>query len=249
MSKIAIITARGGSKRIPKKNIKEFCGKPIIVYSIEAALEAKCFDEIMVSTDSREIAEIACSYGAKVPFMRSEATSNDFATTAEVIREVLEEYEKIGESFEWFCCIYPTAPFLKGEDINHSMSEADRLGVDSLIPIVKYGYPPKRGFVIREGYLKYIYPENMSVRSQDIEPEYHDAGQFYICKTEAFRKSGTLIMDYTAPLILKEEDVQDIDSMEDWYLAELKYVLKKYREKFKEEDVMNKIMTAFGGVF
>ena len=101
MSSVAIITARGGSKRIPKKNIKDFCGKPIIAYSIEAALNAECFDEIMVSTDSREIAETAVRYGAKVPFMRSEKTSNDFAATADVIKEVLEEYEKLGKSFEW----------------------------------------------------------------------------------------------------------------------------------------------------
>ena len=124
MSSVAIITARGGSKRIPKKNIKDFCGKPIIAYSIEAALNAECFDEIMVSTDSREIAETAVRYGAKVPFMRSEKTSNDFAATADVIKEVLEEYEKLGKSFEWLCCIYPTAPFLKGEVLNHSMAEA-----------------------------------------------------------------------------------------------------------------------------
>ena len=123
MSSVAIITARGGSKRIPKKNIKDFCGKPIIAYSIEAALNAECFDEIMVSTDSREIAETAVRYGAKVPFMRSEKTSNDFAATADVIKEVLEEYEKLGKSFEWLCCIYPTAPFLKGEVLNASVRQ------------------------------------------------------------------------------------------------------------------------------
>lgn len=247
MSSVAIITARGGSKRIPKKNIKDFCGKPIIAYSIEAALNAECFDEIMVSTDSREIAETAVRYGAKVPFMRSEKTSNDFAATADVIKEVLEEYEKLGKSFEWLCCIYPTAPFLKGEVLNHSMAEADRLGAESLLPVVRYGYPPKRGFVIQDGYLKYLYPENERVRSQDLEPEYHDAGQFYVCRTDAFRKSGTLVMEHTVPLILKEEDVQDIDTMEDWHMAELKYVYKRYKENFKEENVMNKILTAISG--
>lgn len=249
MSKVAIITARGGSKRIPKKNIKEFCGKPIIAYSIEAALESGIFDEVMVSTDSEEIAKVAEQYGASVPFMRSEAMSNDFATTADVIKEVLEEYKKIGKYFEWFCCIYPTAPFLTGKIIKLSVTEADRLGADSLIPVVRYGYPPQRGFIVRDGGLKYICPENERVRSQELEAVYHDVGQYYVCRTDAFRQRGSLVMPYTIPMVMKEEAVQDIDTMADWHLAELKYIYQKCKENFRGENIMNQLIKIiWGGV-
>ena len=157
MKNLAIITARGGSKRIPKKNIKEFCGKPIIAYSIKAALSAGIYDEVMVSTDSEEIAEIAKAHGAAVPFMRSEAASNDFATTADVIAEVLEEYNKLGKHFDSFTCVYQTAPFVTVEKLANAMRLLD--GADAVISVVKFSYPPQRAFVVRNGSLAFQFPE------------------------------------------------------------------------------------------
>lgn len=223
MKSIAIITARGGSKRIPKKNIKEFCGKPIITYSIEAALKAGCFDTVMVSTDSEEIAEIAKSYGAEVPFLRSEATSNDFATTADVLNEVIEQYSSKGEQFDLMCCIYPTAPFVTAEKLNKAINTLVKNNADSLMPVVAFSFPPQRGNVIRNGKLEYQYPEYSQMRSQDLEEVYHDCGQFYICKVNAFKESGKLVTGNTVPLIMPEEEVQDIDNLTDWVLAEVKY--------------------------
>lgn len=221
MHSVAIITARGGSKRIPKKNIKEFCGKPIIAYSIEAALKSRAFDEVMVSTDSEEIAEIAKEYGASVPFLRSEATSSDFATTADVIAEVLDSYSQMGNEFDSFACIYPTAPFVTGK----RLAEAAELlqDADSVIAVVKYSFPPQRAFVIQNGVVKYQYPQYEKSRSQDLEPIYHDCGQFYICNCKAFLKHHSLVIPNTRPYIMPEEEVQDIDTMADWEIAEAKY--------------------------
>lgn len=223
MKNIAIITARGGSKRIPKKNIKEFCGKPIIAYSIEAALESGAFDEVMVSTDSEEIAEIARRFGAAVPFMRSEKTSNDYATTVDVINEVLDEYKRKGVSFDYFTCIYPTAPFVDGELLRDAIRNLKDSGADALIPVVRFSFPPQRAFVVRDGVLKYEFPEHEKTRSQDLEPIYHDCGQFYICSCEALARYNSLITSNTIPYIMPEERVQDIDTMSDWEIAEAKY--------------------------
>lgn len=220
---LCIITARGGSKRIPRKNIKEFCGKPIIAYSIEAAINSGIFDEIMVSTDDREIAEISIGYGAKVPFYRSAATSNDYANTPDVIVEVLSEYEKRGLSFDYFACLYPTAPFITPDKLRNAMQQIVRANSDSLIPVIKYDYPPQRSYVIRDGKLVFQYPEHKLSRSQDLEPIYHDVGQFYFCKVDAFKKYRSIIMPDLVPLILPEEEAQDIDNESDWKLAELKY--------------------------
>lgn len=227
MKNIAIITARGGSKRIPKKNIKEFCGKPIIAYSIEAALNSGMFDEVMVSTDSQEIADIAMQYGANVPFLRSEATSNDFATTRDVLMEVLDEYKKRGEQFDVMCCIYPTAPFITDTKLKNAMEMLEGSDADWLMPVVAYSFPPQRAMVIREGNLEYQYPEYRNTRSQDLEPVYHDCGQFYVYRTDVFvgEKEGT---GKLIPLEMPEEETQDIDNMSDWVLAEIKY--KKFIE-------------------
>ena len=221
MSRIAIITARGGSKRIPKKNIKDFCGKPIIAYSIEAAIKSGEFDEVMVSTDSEEIAEIARKYGAKVPFMRSEKTSSDYATTNDVLREVLLEYEKRGMKFEELVCIYPTAPFVTGEKLKQAIAIFHETGAESLMPVVKYSFPPQRAMVIRNQLLEYQYPENALKRSQDLEPVYHDCGQFYVMTYENVMRGK--ISEKQAALIVSELEVQDIDNEEDWKMAEMKY--------------------------
>ncbi len=223
MNSIAIITARGGSKRIPRKNIRDFCGKPIIAYSIEAALKSGVFDEVMVSTDDEEIAEIAKKYGATVPFMRSEATANDFATTADVLEEVINTYAERGIKFDSFCCIYPTAPFIKGEQLKKAYDEFKASNANSLVPMVSFSFPPLRGFVVKDGFVSYKWPEYEKARSQDLETIYHDAGQFYFSKTESLLSSHSLITKETVPFILEELEVQDIDTEMDWKIAELKY--------------------------
>ena len=223
MKGVAIITARGGSKRIPKKNIREFCGKPIIAYSIEAALNSGIFEEVMVSTDSEEIADIGKQYGAKVPFLRSEASSNDYATTADVLREVLEEYEENGRTFDYMCCIYPTAPFVTAQKLRDAVDKLENLQVDSVMPVVPFSFPPQRAVVLQDNKLHYQYPEFASKRSQDLETIYHDCGQFYVCRVDAFQKYSTVITPDTAAIIVPEEEVQDIDNYSDWHIAELKY--------------------------
>ena len=223
MKSIAIITARGGSKRIPRKNIKEFLGKPIIAYTIEAAIASNMFDQVMVSTDDNEIAEIAKKYGAMVPFMRSEKTSNDFATTADVLNEVIDEYKKLGESFEYMCCLYPTAPFVTPDAIGQAMKILEDNGADTVLPVVKFSFPPQRGVVMKDGYLTPKYPECMPMRSQDLEPMYHDAGQFYCMKVSSFLEQGKVVMDKTMPYMQDDMNVQDIDTPEDWAIAEVKY--------------------------
>lgn len=221
--RIAIITARGGSKRIPKKNIKDFCGKPIIAYSIEAAISSELFDEVMVSTDSEEIAGIAKKYGASVPFMRSAETSNDYATTNDVLIEVFNEYKKRGQEFDVAVCIYPTAPFVTADKLKRAIDMVEKDGADAVTPVVQFSFPPQRAFIIRDNALEYQYPENASARSQDLEAVYHDCGQFYVMRPYNILHDVESTM--TMPLIMKESEVQDIDTIEDWKIAEIKYKL------------------------
>lgn len=227
MKTAAIITARGGSKRIPKKNIKEFCGKPILAYSIEAAIAAGVFQTVMVSTDDEEIAGIARQYGAEVPFFRSEKTANDYATTNDVLEEVLEQYDRRGEHFDMACCIYPTAPFVSGEKLKRAVEMLQQSDADTLIPVVAFSYPPQRAMLVREGRLVFEYPRYMDSRSQDLEPHYHDVGQFYVFRTEAFRRNRRLMVGNILPMIIPEMEVQDIDNLTDWEIAEMKYRLMK----------------------
>ena len=223
MSSIAIITARGGSKRIPKKNIKEFCGKPIIAYSIKAALESNLFDEVMVSTDDSKIAEIAKQYGANVPFMRSKKTSSDFATTAEVICEVILKYRETGKNYDKVCCIYPTAPFVTAVRLKDAMKKLTTQHAECIMTVVRFSFPPQRAYIIRDGILAYQFPENEKKRSQDLEPLYHDCGQFYICSVEELLKYQSMVLPNAIPYIMPEEEVQDIDTESDWNIAEMKY--------------------------
>lgn len=227
MSSIAIITARGGSKRIPKKNIRPFLGKPIIVYSIEAALRSGIFDEVMVSTDSQEIADIAIKYGAQVPFLRSEKNSDDYATTASVIEEVLLTYKKNGKEYEYVCCLYPTAPFITSERLIEARQLLKQKGVDSVSLVVPFGHPIQRSFKIDSNQkLMMNWPENVNTRSQDLAPAYHDAGQFYFLDVKKFLIQKKIFTDNVSPLIISELEAQDIDNEEDWQIAELKYKLK-----------------------
>lgn len=220
---IAIITARGGSKRIPRKNLRSFLGQPIIKYSIEAALQAGCFTEVMVSTDDQEIASVAVSGGAQVPFMRSAKNSDDRATTADVVEEVISEYAKRGKNFDYFCCLYPTAPFVTGEKLKEAMKLLLEKQAEAVIPVVRFSFPIQRAFKIEQGKLKMIWPENLAVRSQDLPPTYHDCGQFYCLKTSIFMKQKKIFVENATPFEVLESEVQDIDNEEDWRIAELKY--------------------------
>jgi len=220
---VAIITARGGSKRIPRKNIKDFLGKPIIAYSIAAALEADCFAEVMVSTDDQEIAGIARSLGAQVPFMRSAENSNDFVGTTEVIREVVLEYRKAGKSFDSLCCIYPTAPFITAAKLRKGMSLLEETGADCVLPIVAFSYPIQRSLKVEKGRAVMFWPENYAKRSQDLMPAYHDCGQFYCLMTASLLEQMKLFAEHTIPIVVPESEVQDIDNEEDWKIAEMKY--------------------------
>ncbi len=217
---IAIITARGGSKRIPKKNIKEFMGKPMLSYAIEAALNSGIFSEVMVSTDSDEVAKVASQYGAKVPFMRSQETANDFATTKDVLNEVILEYRKRGIEFENFCCIYPCVPFLTSDILRCAYNDFISSNADCLMPVVRFSFPIQRAMRLNlDGYLEYREPENAPRRSQDLEAMYHDVGMFYFYKTKNI--DGNMIRPYE----MDEAVIQDIDTMDDWKMAEMKYKL------------------------
>lgn len=224
---IAIIPARGGSKRIPKKNIKDFLGKPIIAYSIEAAFRSSLFDEVMVSTDDMQIAEISKSLGANVPFMRSKENSNDYAGTSDVILEVLDKYSENGKIFDYCCCIYPTAPFITPEKLKESFELFKVKNYDSLFPVVKYSYPIQRSYKFVNDKITMVWPENYSKRSQDLEQIYHDAGQFYWFKVEEFIKTKIIYTDNSGAIVLSELEAQDIDNEEDWRLAEMKFKLLK----------------------
>lgn len=225
--KIAIIPARGGSKRIPRKNIKDFSGKPIIAYSIEAALQSNLFDEVMVSTDDIEIAEIAKKYGASVPFLRSKDTATDYATTAEVLKEVLERYSV---AFDYACCIYATSPFVAPLFLKQAYDKLINLKLDSVFPIVPYSYPIQRSLKIDGDNVVMVWPEHIASRSQDLEKRYHDAGQFYFFSVSAFRKNQKIFTDNTGFIEVNELFVQDIDTENDWELAALKYAyLQKYK--------------------
>jgi len=224
MNNLCIIPARGGSKRIPRKNIKDFLGKPIIAYSIEAAQKSGLFDEIMVSTDDPEIAEIAKRYGAKVPFLRSDEKANDFATLADVIDEVKIKYQAQHKSFDHICCILPTAPFVTVEQLKDALFLLNENDADSVRPVVRFSYPIQRALKMSHGKIELFEPEHQNTRSQDLEPAFHDAGQFYWMKFEpGLRGQNKLGFE------IAETQVQDIDSEEDWILAELKYQLKQKR--------------------
>ncbi|GGC09537.1 pseudaminic acid cytidylyltransferase [Dyadobacter sediminis] len=221
---LAIIPARGGSKRIPRKNIRDFLGKPIIAYAIETALNSGLFSDVMVSTDDPEIAEIGKNYGASVPFLRSKGNANDFASTVDVIKEVEKEYEaRFSVIYDKICCIYATAPFIQTRHLRAGLSLLSESGFDSVFPVVPFSYPIWRGLEVTNGKVQMVWPENQNVRSQDLKPVYHDAGQWYWYNPAKITDS--LFTSNTASVILSEEEVQDIDTASDWLMAEMKYKL------------------------
>lgn len=223
-SRIAIIPARGGSKRIPRKNIKEFLGKPIIAYSIQAAKNSNLFDEVMVSTDDSEIADIARALGANVPFFRSKKNSDDFATTIDVISEVINEYNSFNRRFDFGCCIYPTAPFVTSDRLKEGLELLEKNNFSTVLPVVAFSYPIFRGLKKDDlNRVSMIWPEYLHTRSQDLGPAYHDAGQWYWFDTNRISQEKSLFTDNTGSIVLPESEVQDIDTLTDWHLAELKY--------------------------
>lgn len=223
MKNIAIITARGGSKRIPRKNIKKFLGKPMISYAINACLESNIFDEVMVSTDDDEIANIALAYGAKIPFMRNHETSGDFATTYDVLEEVILKYRKLDKNFSTICCVYPCVPFLTSTILKTAYTKFQEKEYNFLVPIVKFSYPIQRAFRMEKECLKYNQEEYIKMRSQDLEPMYHDVGMFYFATINKMLVDKTLVGEKTTYYEMKEIEVQDIDTEDDWKMAELKY--------------------------
>lgn len=222
MKNLCIIPARGGSKRIPRKNVKQFLGKPILAYSIEAALATGLFDEVMVSTDDEEIAKIAKQYGAIVPFMRSEETANDYATTDDVLREVVTKYDELGVKFDNFCCIYATAPMVQSKDIISAYHKLIQSDFTIVYPVVVFSYPIWRCLdLAKDGTISYHWSEFEFSRSQDLPKVYHDTGTFYWHKIEKWMSGDST----SGGIEVDETSIQDIDTETDWVLAEMKYKL------------------------
>lgn len=225
MSNIAIIPARGGSKRIPRKNIKDFCGKAIIAYSIQAALDSQLFDEVMVSTDDEEIAAISKQYGAQVPFFRSENNSNDYATTASVLIEVLDNYLALNKKFQYGCCIYPTAPFVTAQKLKDAYRLLIDNNFDTVLPIQPFSFPIQRAFYKENDKVRWIEPQNALTRSQDLPKAFHDVGQFYFFNVNNFLQTRQLLSNNSGAIEISELEAQDIDNETDWKLAEMKFRL------------------------
>ena len=221
---ICVIPARGGSKRIPRKNIKEFNGKPIIAYSIEAALKSNCFSQVIVSTDDDEISEVAKKYGALVPFVRPDELSNDYAGTIPVIKHAIEWMEDNNNYIENVCCLYATAPFIQSKIISKAYQQLQDSNSDYCFSVTSFSFPIQRAIKIVQGdKVNMFYPEHFNTRSQDLEEAYHDAGQFYWGKAQAFKDESPLFSEVATPYVLPRYLVQDIDTMEDWIRAETMY--------------------------
>ncbi len=224
MSKnLCIIPARGGSKRIPRKNIKNFLGKPIISYSIEVALNSNLFDEVMVSTDDEEIKNVAEAYGAKVPFMRSKENANDHATTMDVLKEVVCSYEESKRYFDYICCFYPCSPLASEKRLREAFELILKNNYDSVFPVMSFSFPIQRAVKLSNEKVSFFYPKYAEYRSQDLERSYHDAGQFYWFKNQIIKEGDESLTENTGAIEITELEGQDIDNLSDWQLAELKY--------------------------
>lgn len=229
MKNIAIIPARRGSKRIPHKNIKDFLGKPIISYAIDTLIQTNLFSTVMVSTDSVEISDIAKKYGAEVPFYRSSINSSDSATTTDVILEVIDSYKKHNISFNYFCCVYPCTPMLSCDDIIKSMNLLIEHKYTTVFPVIKYSHPIQRCISIKNDIPIRLYKEYENTRTQDLEPMFYDAGQYYCGNVDLFvsDENKSLLTNNTGCVIVDQNKYQDIDNLEDWKLGEFKYEYNK----------------------
>ena len=223
MKALAVIPARGGSKRLPGKNIRDFAGKPMLAWSVQAAQESELFDTVMVSTDSEEIAAVARAAGAVVPFLRSAETADDHAILLDVMAEVVGRYDAEGQRFDRVCCILPTAPLLQASTLKHAASMMDEGGFDTVFPVVAFGSPIQRALRRDDaGRTEMRQPEHYASRSQDLEPAYHDAGQFYWMTREVCLNKQPMFAGRAGSFVIDEMDAQDIDTLTDWRLAELK---------------------------
>lgn len=219
--KLAIIPARGGSKRIPRKNIKPFCGKPMIAWSIEAALQSACFDRVIVTTDDDEIASVARQHGAEVPFVRPAELSDDHTGTIPVIRHTIDWCNQQGYSVRQACCLYATAPFVTAEDLGRGLAILQSSSCDYAFSVTSYPFPIQRAIRInRDGRVEMFNPEHFNTRSQDLEEAFHDAGQFYWGRAEAWLQGKPIFCPDALPVALPRHRVQDIDTEEDWVRAE-----------------------------
>ncbi len=222
--KLAVIPARGGSKRIPKKNIREFCGKPLIAYSIEAAKKAEVFDKIIVSTDSEEIAEVALTFGAEVPFLRPDTLADDMTGTTPVTRHAIEHYAAEGEMPEFTCCIYATAPFLQAESLQQGLLQLQQLPHKAFaFSVTSFAFPIQRSLKMTDAGVAPMFPADIGKRSQDLEEAYHDAGQFYWGRSADYLAGKKMFSADSLAIVLPRHLVQDIDTLEDWQRAELMY--------------------------
>lgn len=227
MNNLAIIPARGGSKRIERKNIKDFNGKPVMAYAIQAALRSGLFKEVMVSTDDKEIAAVALANQASVPFMRSSKNADDHATLADVLIEVLLAYRKTGREFDAVCCILPTAALISDERLNEAYQKFSSQNFSSVIPVLRFAYPVQRALKDAGGLLQMREPAHLNSRSQDLETFYHDSGQFYWARTGDLLKEKTLFTANTGYIELEETEAQDVDTMQDWDMLNIKYTYLK----------------------
>lgn len=222
--KLAIIPARGGSRRIPRKNIKSFCGKPMIAWSIEAARQSGCFDRILVSTDDAEIAEIAKMHGAEVPFIRPSELSDDHTGTVPVVAHAIGWQNANGEEVSEACCIYATAPFVRAQDIRRGLQGLETFGADYAFSVTTYAFPVQRAIrITATNRVAMFQPEHCNTRSQDLEEALHDAGQFYWGKAEAWLGGLPLLSQASVPILVPRYRVQDIDTQEDWECAKFKF--------------------------
>ena len=218
---IAVIPARGGSKRIPRKNIKLFCGKPMIAWSIETALNSECFEQVIVSTDDEEIASIARNYGADVPFVRPISMADDHIGIGQVIAHAVEWVQNQGLTPDYFCCIFATAPFIQATDIQSGLKLISKKHCDYVISVTSFAFPIQRASKIEaDGKVGMFYPSNVYTRSQDLEESFHDAGQFYWGKTKVWLEGKPAFLANSLPIRLPRYRVQDIDTFEDWQRAE-----------------------------
>jgi pseudaminic acid cytidylyltransferase len=232
MNKVAIIPARGGSKRIPRKNIKTFAGQPIIAYSINAAITSNLFERIILSTDSEQIAEVGSSYGAEVPFMRPAELSDDFTGTAEVLIHSLNWLTEHDKFYPYFCCFYPTAPFLEKEYLVKGFDILRKNNASTVFSVTSFPYPIFRAMKIEaNNRVKMFWPEYLNSRSNDLPDAYHDAGQFYWGDTEKFLKEKNIFSSDSVPVILPRYLVHDIDTPEDWETAEILYLALKAKSQ------------------
>lgn len=219
--RLAVIPARGGSKRIPRKNIRAFGGKPMIAWSIEVALQSGCFDQVVVSTDDAEIADVARNHGATVPFMRPAELSDDHTGTIPVIRHAIEWFQQQATAPEMVCCLYATAPFVRSDDIRKGLEILGKTDCEYAFSVTSYAFPMQRALRLTSaGRVEMFHPEHFNTRSQDLDEAYHDAGQFYWGQSSAWLAGKPIFSPAAAPVILPRHRVQDIDTPEDWEHAE-----------------------------